>query len=69
MTKDEYLKNYLGKAKVSQQEFDRKFVVLRCKCEAVNCEGWAVVENDPLSIDRHNWNFNPRISLDELVPI
>ena len=53
MTKEEFITGYCERSKLSRATFDRRLVVLPCQCAEPNCQGWAVVENEPGALERH----------------
>lgn len=48
--------NSLG-AKMTQQEYDRRYVTMPCACGAPNCTGWCAVANRPASIEAQRWSY------------
>lgn len=59
MTREEFVQGYCERSQLSLQSFRQRFVALACACEASNCPGWAVVQNEQQAIDRHNELYAP----------
>lgn len=52
--KCEFIKEYCEKSNVSWDELKKTQVILPCSCNDESCKGWAVVNNDTISIKTHN---------------
>lgn len=57
MTKEEFKAQFIEGNGMTEEEFDKVFVVLPCVCEYQNCPGWSCVPNEPEFIERHNSLF------------
>lgn len=53
MTKEDFIKLYCEKSKITEQELLESQVVLPCNCGDEICKGWAVVGNNELNIKAH----------------
>jgi hypothetical protein len=58
MTKQQFIKNYCERSGITEQEFLETQVALPCNCDYEDCEKWAAVSNNKLSIKAHN-ELNP----------
>ena len=54
MTKEEFIKQYCEKSKITVEKFEKKLVALPCKCN-----GWAAVCNEQKSINIHFELYGP----------
>jgi len=52
--REQFKREYCLKSNISEEEFDKRFVVLHCNCSYRACQGWAVVSNDSESVSLHN---------------
>lgn len=59
MTKDEFIAGYCERSKISWEKLSQHRVALPCACGEDGCDGWAMVTNDPLSIETHNKLYAP----------
>lgn len=54
MTKEEFIDRYATRSKWTEEEKQRHmsedYIVMECSCNFEGCPGWAMVNNDPLSI-------------------
>lgn len=53
MTKEEFTGSYCMRSGITREFFDHNLVVLSCSCDYEDCNGWAAVCNDRLSIESH----------------
>jgi hypothetical protein len=53
ISKERFKKEWLSKSLMSEETFDKNFVVLSCKCDAEQCQGWAVIQNTQDAIKTH----------------
>jgi len=53
MDKEVFLKLYCEKSKITEQKLLETKIILPCKCDSDYCKGWAVVNDDKLSIKAH----------------
>jgi hypothetical protein len=60
ISKDEFIKTYCEKSKISEQKLLESCVILPCYCGSDGCKGWAVVSNDELSIKAHRELYQKR---------
>lgn len=54
MTRDEFINGYCERSNIPLEELSKSMVALACHCAEKECEGWAMVRNDPESISIHN---------------
>lgn len=60
MTKEEFAEQYCSTlGEVEKAEFLNTHTPLPCHCNADNCVGWAMVNNDPLQVKIHNDLYTP----------
>jgi len=52
--KDKFIANFCSNSGISESSFHIDYVALRCRCGKIRCTGWAVVNNNALSIKIHN---------------
>ena len=52
--KEDFIKSYYKKSNISEKIFNERLVALPCNCNADNCNGWAAIANDKMSIGTHN---------------
>ena len=45
-----FRKRYIKESKITEKEFNKDFIVLPCKCNSEDCEGYGVYNIDPRSI-------------------
>ncbi|MEK4907321.1 hypothetical protein [Niallia sp. FSL M8-0099] len=55
MTIEEFEKRYCERSAITIDEYhnDYNLITLPCSCEKEGCEGWAAVNNLPVSIKAH----------------
>lgn len=53
MTKEQFEDEYIKKSDLTKELYNEYFVTLPCNCHAEECQGWACVDNNPLSIKTH----------------
>ena len=53
MTKQDFIKQYCKLSDITEDFFNSNFVALKCNCDAEDCQGWAAVCNNPISIKTH----------------
>lgn len=63
MTKDEFIASYCERSGITRERFDRTDVALPCACQYEDCEGWAAVSNNALSIKNHTELYSPEPAL------
>jgi len=51
---ESFERKYCERSDISIDEYRKHFVTLPCSCISPECDGWAVVNNDELSINTHN---------------
>lgn len=56
MTKEEFEKGYCERSGITLEEYHETQVTLPCSCGYEDCEGWAVISNDPRLIGWHKRN-------------
>ena len=54
MTKEDFIKLYCEKSKIKTEDLLKTQVILPCNCNDDICKGWAVVNNNEISIQAHN---------------
>ena len=59
MGKDEFEKSYQENSHITKEQYDGWFVTLPCACDYEDCQGWACINNDPLSIENHQRLYAP----------
>ena len=52
--KEEFERAYCERSGITREFYNEHFVTLPCDCDYAGCDGWACVNNDPLSIKTHN---------------
>jgi len=50
MDKETFEKQYIENSGITKEEFDQYFITMECNCNYEGCRGWAVINNDPVSI-------------------
>lgn len=63
LTEDQFIDGYCARSGVSREWLmgaEGMRAAMRCECSAEECEGWAMVRNDPLSIQTHLELYGPR---------
>jgi hypothetical protein len=58
MTKEEFENGYCERSEITKEFYNEHFVTLPCDCDYKGCEGWACINNDPLSIEAHTRNWS-----------
>lgn len=51
MSKEQFEREYCNSSEISIQEYHENFITLPCNCG--NCNGWACVNNNRISIKTH----------------
>ena len=59
MTQQEFISGYVERSGVSVELLMARRVALPCACGEDGCEGWAMVPNDPDSVETHNALYAP----------
>ena len=59
MTEDEFIAAYCKRSGVIWEEIRAFEVVLPCACGDASCCGWAMVSNNPLSVQTHMQLYAP----------
>lgn len=59
MTKDEFIDAYCQRSMVPRERLMARRVALPCGCGDESCDGWAMVSNDPLSVETHMRLYAP----------
>lgn len=58
ITKEEFENRYIEESEISQEFYNDEFITLPCTCDGEDCEGWAAISNNPLSLKGHNYLYN-----------
>lgn len=53
-SRESFIEDYCKRSEVTREWLDVNFVALPCNCGESNCNGWAMVGNNPESIKMHN---------------
>lgn len=53
MTRDEFIEFYRGNARLTREQYDKKFIAEPCTCGEGGCRGWASIYNEWREILRH----------------
>lgn len=54
MTKEEFIEGYAKRSNRTVDEILKVEIALPCSCDYEECNGWAMVSNNPESIKIHN---------------
>lgn len=54
MTEDEFIASYCKRSGVTWEWLSLRRAALPCACGNEGCEGWAMIPNDPESIEWHS---------------
>lgn len=60
MTKEEFIAGYCERSGVTWKYLSQRKVALPCECDSDLCEGWAMVSNNPASIETHMELYAPK---------
>lgn len=63
MNKEEFEKQYCEKSNISLDFYHKHFVTMSCECDGENCQGWAAVSKDSLSIKAHKELYTPIVQV------
>lgn len=58
MDKEAFEKGYCERSGISREFYNENYVTLPCDCDYEGCEGWACINNDPVSIHAHNHEWD-----------
>lgn len=58
MTKEEFEQSYCERSEITREYYNEHFVTLPCDCDYEECEGWACVNNDEISIHAQNKDWD-----------
>lgn len=67
MTKDEFIAAYCANSDVTPEWLQQHMTAVPCACNAENCKGWAMVNNDPDVIKHHEELYNKRTRSAECI--
>ena len=59
MTKEEFIAGYCERSQITWEELQPFQVALPCSCGDESCCGWAMVSNNPLSVQSHMQLYAP----------
>lgn len=58
MNAEEFEKGFIERSEITQEFYSEHMVTLPCTCNGEDCEGFAAVSNNELSIKAHNFLYN-----------
>lgn len=53
LTREQFKALYCERSKITEEEYDKKYVVMSCNCGDPECKEWASVRNIPDLIELH----------------
>jgi hypothetical protein len=60
LTKEQFLAEYAKNSNTTEEELLTRRIAVPCRCHYPECQGWAMVINDPDVIKGHNELYGPK---------
>jgi hypothetical protein len=63
MTKEEFIQDYCNRSDLSWEWLSKYKIALPCACGEDECDGWAMVSIDPITIKDHIGLYAPKVQI------